>query len=63
MRGQATWPVLVKVMVQLPLTDPDDTKTLGLGFVQQFAAWLNQPEHRKYLDRWGRRLTKVSVCG
>lgn len=53
MRGQATWPVLVKVMIQLPLTDPDDAKAAGLGFAQQFAGWLNQPEHRKYLDRWG----------
>ena len=53
MRGQPTWPVLIKVMVQLPMTDFDETKTLGLGFIQQFAAWRNQPEHRKYLDRWG----------
>ena len=53
MRGQPTWPVLVKVMIQLPLTDPDDTKAVGLGFAQKFAEWLNQPEHRKYLDRWG----------
>ena len=53
MRGQPTWPVLVKVMVQIPLTDPEDTKAVGLGFAQQFAKWLNQPEHRKYLDRWG----------
>jgi EpsI family protein len=53
MKGQETWPVLFKVMVQIPLTDLEDSKTIGLDFSQKLAEWLNQPEHRKYLDRWG----------
>jgi EpsI family protein len=57
MAGQPTWPVLIKVMVQAPLNDPDDSKTVALAFTQQLAKWLNQPEHLKYLDRW-QSLTK-----
>jgi len=53
MRGRPTWPVLVKVMAQISMADAEETKTAGLGFVRQFAEWLNQPEHRKYLDQWG----------
>lgn len=52
MRAQPTWPVLVKIMLQAPLTDPEDSKTVAIGFTRQVAKWLNQPEHRKYLDRW-----------
>jgi EpsI family protein len=52
LRGQAKWPVLVKLMVQAPLTDPEDSRTVAIGFTRQLAKWLNQPEHRKYLDRW-----------
>jgi EpsI family protein len=53
MRGQPRWPVLFKVMIQVSMTDLDDTKAIALGFGQKFAEWLNQPEHRKYLDQWG----------
>jgi EpsI family protein len=52
MRGQPTWPVLLKTMVQITMTEPEETKTAALGFVRQFAEWLNRPAHRKYLDRW-----------
>ena len=27
-------------------------RTTLLGFTEQVVKWLNQPEHRKYLDRW-----------
>jgi EpsI family protein len=53
MRGQPTWPILVKVMVQINMSEGTDTKTAVLGFARQLAQWLNQPAHRKYLDRWG----------
>ena len=53
MKGQATWPALIKVMIQIPLTDLEDSKAIGLDFAQKLGEWLNRPEHRKYLDRWG----------
>jgi EpsI family protein len=53
MRGQPTWPVLVKVMLHVTMAGTSDPKTVALNFAQQYAEWLNQPEHRKYLDRWG----------
>jgi EpsI family protein len=53
MRGRPTWPVLIKVMLQVTMINPQDAKTVALGFARQYAEWLNQPEHRKYLDRWG----------
>jgi EpsI family protein len=53
MPGKATWPVLIKVMLQVSVTsDPDDAKTLELGFAELIAKWLNQPEHQKYLAKW-----------
>jgi EpsI family protein len=53
MRGKETWPVLLKAMVQINTADGADTKAAILGFARQYAEWLNRPEHRKYLDRWG----------
>jgi EpsI family protein len=53
MRGQPQWPVLIKVMLQVPVTDPDEAKATVLGFGKIFSEWLNSPEHRQYLDRWG----------
>jgi hypothetical protein len=53
MRGNATWPVLFKIMVQVPLTDADGSRASAIEFCQKIADWMNQPEHRKYLDRWG----------
>jgi EpsI family protein len=52
MRGQPKWPALIKVMIQIPVTDPDDSKALVLGFAEHVAKWLNQPAHKKYLGRW-----------
>ena len=52
MRGQSTWPVLVKVLVRFPLGNPDTTKKTLLGFMEEVGKWLNQPEHQKYLARW-----------
>jgi EpsI family protein len=53
MGGNDKWPVLFKVMTQFSVTGSDDTQKLALDFSQKIAEWLNQPEHRKYLDRWG----------
>ena len=52
MWDQPKWPALVKVMVQIPIAEPEDTKSIILGFSEQVAQWLNQPEHQKYLRRW-----------
>jgi EpsI family protein len=53
MRGQEKWPVLVKVMLQVPVNDPEETQAVILSFGKQFSQWLNSPEHRQYLNRWG----------
>ncbi len=52
MRGQPKWPPLTKIMLQSSATETEDAKTSLLGFTEQVVKWLNQPEHRKYLDRW-----------
>jgi EpsI family protein len=52
LRGMPKWPVMVKVMIQISVADPNESKAVLLGFVERYAAWLNQPEHRKYLDQW-----------
>ena len=52
LRGQPKWPVLTKVMLQIPAADLDDARTNLMGFTEQIVKWLNQPEHRKYMDRW-----------
>ncbi len=52
MRGQPKWPVLDKIMLQISASESEDAKTAVLAFAEQVAKWLNQPEHRKYLDRW-----------
>jgi EpsI family protein len=49
LRGAAKWPALIKVMVQTPLTDPDDSRTSILEFTGHIAKWLNQPGHSAYL--------------
>ncbi len=52
LRGQPKWPVLTKVMLQTSVTESDDARTNLMAFTEQVVKWLNQPEHRKYLDRW-----------
>jgi EpsI family protein len=54
LRGQPKWPVLVKVMMQTQLNPSDsaNSKAVAIGFTRQLAKWVNQPAHRKYLDRW-----------
>ena len=52
MWSQPKWPALLKVLVQMPIVEIDDTKAIILGFTEQIAQWLNQPEHQKYLRRW-----------
>jgi EpsI family protein len=54
MRGQPTWPVLVKVMLQIPITaESDESKETITKFGKILSQWLNSPVHRQYLDRWG----------
>lgn len=47
MRGQAKWPALIKVMMQIPAPDIDDAKSRILAFAEIVAKWENQPQHRK----------------
>ena len=52
MRSEPQWPGLLKIMLQTTVTESEESKTLILDFTECIAKWLNQPEHRKYLDRW-----------
>jgi len=53
MRGSPKWPVMIKIMAQISVTSTaDEAKAAVLEFVGRVGAWLNQPEHRKYLDQW-----------
>ena len=47
LRGQPVWPVLIKVMLQIPApSDGEDSKPMILGFAKQIATWMNQQEER-----------------
>lgn len=50
MRGNAKWPALIKVMIQIPAPDVDDAKRRILAFAEIVAKWENKPEHRKYFE-------------
>ncbi len=52
MPGKAKWPVNIKIMLQISVTDLDEAKALIMGFAERVAKWLNQPEHQKYLGQW-----------
>jgi EpsI family protein len=53
MRGKSEWPALIKVMAQTSLTDPQQAQKTLLDFTKTIGTWLNQPDHQKYLARWG----------
>jgi EpsI family protein len=44
--GKPKWPVLIKVMMEIPMSDADDSKTTILDFAEKVAKWENQPSHR-----------------
>jgi len=44
--GRPTWPALIKVMLQIPVTEMEDSKSTILSFAEQVARWENQPSHR-----------------
>ncbi len=52
MPGKEKWPVNIKVMLQISVSDPEETKAAILNIAEKIAAWLNQPEHQKYLGQW-----------
>ena len=52
MRGQSEWPALIKVMVQIPLADPQQAQKTLMDFTTTMGKWLNQPSHQKYLAKW-----------
>lgn len=47
--GKPKWPALVKVMLQLNTTDPEEAKATILSFAEQVARWENEPKRRKEL--------------
>ena len=44
--GRKKWPVLIKVMMEIPIVEGEDVQSTALAFVEQVAAWENQPAHR-----------------
>jgi EpsI family protein len=46
MRGQPTWPALIKVMMSIPAPEVEDAKLTILNFARQVAVWVNEQEHR-----------------
>jgi EpsI family protein len=45
LRGQPVWPVLMKVMLQIPVpSETDESKEVVLDFAKQVAAWMNKQE-------------------
>lgn len=55
MRGQAKWPVLLKVMLWIPLSGREQERGEFRSFAREVATWLNQPEHQKYFAQWDNR--------
>ncbi len=47
MRDREKWPPIIKVMLHMPISDPDSAKPAILDFATQVAAWENQPKHRQ----------------
>jgi len=44
--GKPKWPALIKVMLQIPAIEGEDTRSSILGFAEQIAKWENQDKHR-----------------
>jgi EpsI family protein len=44
--GKPKWPALIKVMVQIPVSDINDARSALLSFTEQVAKWENLPKHR-----------------
>jgi len=47
--GRPKWPPLVKVMLQIEATEPEEAKATLLSFAEQVARWENQPQRRREL--------------
>ena len=47
LRGQPKWPVLIKVMLQIPApADAEEPEKLILAFTKRLASWINEHEER-----------------
>jgi EpsI family protein len=44
--GRPKWPALIKVMMEVPVTEGDDSKSAVLGFAERVAGWMNEKERR-----------------
>lgn len=49
LRGRPKWPALIKVMMQIPVRDLEEAKSVMLTFAKQVAVWENQPSHRRWM--------------
>jgi len=44
--GKPKWPALIKVMMEIPVPEPEEAKTAILNLAEYVAKWENQPRHR-----------------
>lgn len=44
--GKPKWPTLIKVMMEVPIVEGDDTKATVLDFAEQVAGWMNHTSRR-----------------
>lgn len=44
-RGRPKWPALIKVLIQMAVTDTEEATPVILDFAKQVAAWENLPKH------------------
>lgn len=47
--GKPKWPALIKVMLQTPALDTEDSKAMLLEFASMIAKWENMPQHNNGL--------------
>jgi EpsI family protein len=40
------WPALIKVLLEIPIADPAETRSTLVGFAENLATWVNQPSHQ-----------------
>ena len=59
--GKPKWPALIKVMLQIPASEPpEEARAAILNFAEQVAKWENQPTHRNGKGMLGTSESPVS---
>jgi EpsI family protein len=51
--GRKKWPVLIKVMMEIPITEGEDARPIILDFAERIAGWTNQDKHRNGIGMLG----------